>query len=537
MSQDPAQIYRASVDALNRRDWAGALRLAQPLSAAFPQHAGVHFVAGVAALQLRRMDAAHAHLAQATTLNPDRADYAAQYARLLATIHRQREAVAEADRALALSDGKADDPMVLDILGVIYTQAHEAERAAQAFQRGVACLPNEPRLRFNLAATLTFLGDVEGAEREYEACLRLQPRYWKAYLSLSQLRRQTTDDNHVARWQAALAQVGDDAEGALCVNMALEKEFDDLGQPAPAFAHLSAGKAAWRSRLHYDSTRDAQMFQALIDHFPQAQTEQAGNDSQEPIFVFGLPRTGTTLVERILSSHSRVHSAGELNNFAVIMQEQAGVRTRSLLELLQHLRTRTRDPRTLGQAYLDSTRPGTGHTAHFVDKLPHNFLYAGFIAQAFPHARMICLRRDPMDSCFNNFRQLFNLESPNYDYSFDLLDCGRYYLQFDRLMAHWQQVLPGRILEVAYEDIVQSQEAITRKLLDFCGLPWEDACLAFEQNTAPVATASAVQVRSPIYRSSLHRWRRYAEQLQPLKVLLQNGGVALPDDTHSDAFP
>lgn len=525
MSQDPAQIYRASVDALNRRDWAGALRLAQPLSAAFPQHAGVHFVAGVAALQLRRMDAAQAHLAQATRLNPERADYAAQYARLLATIHRQREAVAEADRALALSHGQADDPMVLDILGVIYTQAHEAERAAQAFRRGVACLPNEPRLRFNLAATLTFLGDVEGAEREYEACLRLQPRYWKAYLSLSQLRRQTADDNHVARWQSALTQVGDDPEGRLCVNMALEKEFDDLGEAAAAFAHLSAGKAAWRTRLRYDSSRDAQMFQALIDHFPQAQTNAAGSDSQEPIFVFGLPRTGTTLVERILSSHSAVHSAGELNNFAVVLQAQAGVRTRSLLELLQHLRGRTLDPRALAQAYLDSTRPGTGHTAHFIDKLPHNFLYAGFIAQAFPKARMICLRRDPMDSCFNNFRQLFNLESPNYDYSFDLLDCGRYYLQFDRLLAHWQQVLPGRILEVAYEDIVESQESTTRKLLDFCGLPWEDACLAFEQNTAPVATASAVQVRSPIYRSSLHRWRRYAEQLQPLKELLQSGGV------------
>ncbi|GGD55516.1 tetratricopeptide repeat-containing sulfotransferase family protein [Pseudoxanthomonas indica] len=527
MSQDPARIYRASVDALNRRDWAGALRLAQPLSAAFPQHAGVHFVAGVAALQLRRMDAAHAHLAQATRLNPERADYAAQFARLLATIHRQREAVAEADRALALSNGQPDDPMVLDILGVIYTQAHEAERAAQAFQRGVASLPNEPRLRFNLAATLTFVGDVEGAEREYEACLRLQPRYWKAYLSLSQLRRQTPADNHVARWQNALAQIGNDVEGALCVNMALEKEFDDLGDPRQAFAHLSQGKAAWRTRLNYDSARDAAMFQAVIDQFPEPPPDTDGSDSAEPIFVFGLPRTGTTLVDRILSSHGSVHSAGELNHFAVAVQAQAGLRARSLHEVLLQLRGRSIDWRALGQAYLASTRPGTGHTPHFVDKLPHNFLYAGFIARVFPNARMICLRRDPMDSCFNNFRQLFNLESPNYDYSFDLLDCGRYYLQFDRLMAHWRRALPGRILEVAYEDIVEAQEATTRQLLAFCGLPWDDACLAFERNTAPVATASAVQVRSPIYRSSLHRWKRYEEHLQALKDLLQAGGIEL----------
>lgn len=531
MNQDPAQIYRAAVDALNRRDWVGAWRQAQSLSVAFPQHAGVHFVAGVAALQLRQMQAAETHLAAATRINPERTDYAAQYARLLATTHRLRAAVAEADRALSVGAGQPDNPMVLDILGVIYTQANDAARAAHVFQRGVDALPDEPRLRFNLAAALTFLGDLDGAEREYQACLCLQPRYWKAYLSLSQLRRQTSTHNHVAAWQAALAQVGEDAEGTLCIHLALEKEFDDLGDHAAAFDHLSQGKATWRKRLRYDSARDAAMFQAVIEQFPEPQPAQDGADSIEPIFVFGLPRTGTTLVDRILSSHSQVHSAGELNHFAVALQNQAGVRVRSLHELLTQLQGRAIDYRALGQAYVESTRPGTGHTPHFVDKLPHNFLYAGFIARALPKARLICLRRDPMDSCFNNFRQLFSLESPNYDYCYDLLDCGRYYLQFDRLMAHWQRVLPGRILEVAYEDIVEAQEPTTRKLLEFCDLPWQDACLAFERNAAPVATASAVQVRSPIYRSSLHRWKRYQEHLQPLKELLQQGGQKQTEPT------
>ncbi len=526
MAQDPGQIYRQSIAALNARDWAVAWRMSSALAQGYPQHAGVRFVAGVAALQLRQLRAAEDHLEAATRLNPDRADYAAQFGRLLALTHRTSAALIQADRAWATLP---DDPMVLDILGVIYTQANAHARAAEVFTRGVSHMPGDARLRFNLAASLTFIGDIDGAEAAYEACLRLQPRYWKAYLSLSQLRRQTREHNHVERWRAMLAQAAGDAEGQLCLNMALEKELDDLGEYPQAFAHLAAGKAAWRSRLDYASARDEAMFQSLIDFFPlDAAAPAEGCSSEEPIFVFGLPRTGTTLVDRILSSHSRVQSAGELNNFGVALNALARQPTSSLRELVEHLRTQRIDWRALGESYLRSTRPGTGQRPHFVDKLPHNFLYAGFIARAFPRARLICLRRDPVDSCFSNFRQLFHLGSPNYDYSYDLLDTGRYYLMFDRLMTHWRHVLPGRILEVAYEDIVQAQEATTRRLLGFCGLPWEEACLHFERNTAPVATASAVQVRSPIYRSSLHRWRRYAGQLQPLCDLLEAGGVQVP---------
>lgn len=525
MANDPGHVYRQSIEALNRADWAAAWRLSQPLSAAYPQHAGVRFVAGVAALQLHRMDAAHHHLSAAVRLNPDRADYAAQYARLLALGHQLREAVSEADRAFALG---SDDPMVLDILGVIYTQANAADRAVQVFRRAVRRLPDDARLHFNLAASLTFVGELDEAEQEYEATLRLQPGYWKACLAISQLRRQTPERNHVERWRGLLDTAGESPEARLCLNLALEKELDDLGEHARAFAHLSAGKAAWRRTLDYSSARDEAMFERVMEWFPAPQAPGPACDSAEPIFVFGMPRTGTTLVDRILSSHSQVHSAGELNNFGVALQAASGRRSASLHELLGQLQAPI-DWKSLGQRYLASTRPGTGHTPHFVDKLPHNFLYAGFIAQALPRAKLICLRRDPMDSCLGNFRQLFNLASPNYDYSFDLLETGRYYLMFDRLMAHWRRALPGRILEIEYEAVVEAQEDTTRGLLAFCGLPWEDACLHFERNAAPVATASAVQVRSPIYRSSLHRWKRYAEQLGPLRALLEAGGVRIAD--------
>jgi hypothetical protein len=240
-----------------------------------------------------------------------------------------------------------------------------------------------------------------------------------------------------------------------------------------------------------------------------------------------MPRSGTTLVERILSSHPTVHSAGELQNFGIALKRVSGSATPALLDFDVLTRVRAPDWTALGDEYIRSIQSVAGNRAHFVDKLPHNFLFAGYIARALPNASIICLRRDPMDTCLSNFRQLFAQTSPYYDYSFDLLDTGRYYLLFDKLMAHWERTMPGRILQVGYEDLVDRQEEVTRRIVAHCNLPWNDACLRFEENDAPVATASAVQVRSPMFRTSLRRWKRYEPQLASLRKLLEAGGVTL----------
>lgn len=526
-TSDPKYLYTQAIAALNQSRWSDAAKLADHLMETTTPHAGVQFIAGVAALQMQRIPQAVAHLDIATAMNPQRVDYATQYARALASGRMLRESVAAADKALALGPS---DALSLDTLGVIYTQANEHGQAVALFQRAVDQEPDRASYRFNLATALTFQGDLDASEREYEACLAIDPTYWKVHLALAQLRRQTLASNHLERLHALLASHPADLHAQLYLNLALAKELEDMRQYRASFAHLTAGKSSQRAVRNYSPMRDEAIFQALIRDFsePRNGTSATGHDSREPIFIVGMPRTGTTLVDRILSSHSHVHSAGELQTFGIQLKRMSGSRTPPMLDLDTLARARNLDWKLLGSGYIDNTRPGTGHTPHFIDKLPHNFLYLGHIARALPNAKIICLRRDPLDTCLSNFRQLFALTSPFYDYSFDILDTGRYYALFDRLMAHWQRVLPGRILEISYETLVDTQEESTRQLLDFCALPWEDACLRFEENQAPVATASATQVRTPMFRSSLQRWKHYEQELAGLRSLLEAAGISLP---------
>jgi hypothetical protein len=252
-----------------------------------------------------------------------------------------------------------------------------------------------------------------------------------------------------------------------------------------------------------------------------------GCPSEEPIFIVGMPRTGTTLVERILSSHETVFAAGELSDFSLVLKRSTATAGNMVLDPATLRAAATADARALGEAYLQSTRPRTGHTARFIDKMPLNFFYAGLIHRALPNARIICLRRNPLDTCLSNFRQLFATRFPYYRYAYDLLETGRYYALFDALMAHWRGLMPDDFREVHYEDLVTDPERETRKLLEFCGLPWDPQCLRFFENSAPVATASSIQVRSPLYGASVGRWKHYAEELAELIALLTSLGIRL----------
>ncbi|MEP6897692.1 MAG: sulfotransferase [Rhodanobacter sp.] len=519
---DTADIYDDAIAACGRREWTRALRMASELLVRAPGHAGIHYIAGVACVELGRAAQAVGFLRRATTLDSTRPSFGAAYAKALMLSGDRDSAVREADRVANLLDASA----ALDTLGMIYALAHAHQKAAAMLKRAVAASPDNAICRFTLATTLIFLGDTAGAEIELEACLRSNPDYWKAYLALSQLRPQSITNNHVESLESVLArQAADNAEAAMYLHLALAKECEDLADYQRAFSHLRRGKQAGSIGRRYVFERDRELFDSIIEAIPVGQRADIGHPTAEPIFVIGMPRTGTTLVDRILSSHPDVQSVGELLNFAVAVKQQSGSRSPALIDPDTIAMSRHLDWYGLGKCYLSSTRPATGRHLRFVDKMPHNFLYAGHIARALPQAKIICLRRNPMDTCLSNFRQLFAADAPFFGYSFDLLDTGRYYLLFDQLIAHWRQALPGQFLEMDYEELVNMQEVASRKLMSFCGIAWDEACLHFERNASAVVTASAIQVRSAMYRDAMDRWKKYGSQLDELHELLASAGV------------
>jgi tetratricopeptide (TPR) repeat protein len=515
------QLRTMATAALDRGEWRTAQAFGARMLAQSPADPDAYYVAGVAELRLEQPVRAIEYLRRAALLAPAWPEPLAELSRAYLSTGMAPVAAQIAERAMAMAPANG---VTLDMLGVIFGQAGLHERARAAFEAAVERMPANAASRFNLASTLAFGGHLDAAEEQLEACLALDPRHWRAHLFLSQLRRQTANRNHLERLRSILAEPPE-WQGTFYLNLAIAKELEDLGRYAEAFAHLTAGKTSAGAERGYSPARDASAFEEIVKCFPVPVAEHEGNDNAEPIFVIGMPRSGTTLVERILSSHPMVRSAGELRNFMVALDAETGgvpgfIFNEAFAESARHI-----DYPGLAARYLDSVQHLRGTEPHFIDKLPHNFLFAGFIAQALPRAKIVCLRRNAVDTCLSNFRQVFDLRSPYFDYSFDLLDTGRYYLLFDRLMSHWQRVFPGRILEVQYEDLVTDQEANTRRLLEFCGLPWNEACLSFERNQAPVATASAVQVRAAMNRNSIDRWKHYEPQLAGLLRLLAEGGI------------
>jgi hypothetical protein len=273
------------------------------------------------------------------------------------------------------------------------------------------------------------------------------------------------------------------------------------------------------------------MFSAFRDLFPEepAPANAVGNPSAAPIFIVGMPRSGTTLLERMLVSHSRITAGGETIFMPLAVKEAAGSREPGLIDSgslsVALAAALDRDPAAIGNRYLERAVAAVGHAERFTDKLPLNFLYIGFIRRALPNARIICLRRAPLDTCLANFRQLFALGFPYYRYALSLEDTAEYVALFEDLMAHWDRVFPGAICQVRYEDLVTEPETALRRVLAALELEFEPAMLEFDRNRTPVATASAVQVRRPVHQDSVNAWRRYADVLEPARRRLEALGI------------
>jgi tetratricopeptide (TPR) repeat protein len=509
--------------ALKRGDLSAAATAAKTLAQAEPDRSAGYFLLGVAAAEAGQIAKA-VPLIEAAMERGAEAEHVAQLAKLLILLRRDGEASDAADRAMALAP---DDPLTLDTIGCVLARLGRHEESIAPFAASVAAEPGNLDYRYNLAAACGFTGRADEACEHYEEILSADPGNARAHYGLALLSRQTAEANHVPRLEAVLAAAGR-PEDALRIRYALAKELEDLGD-AGAFKHLSAANAAHKRTIRYDFAQDDAIFDAIETLFAQgasALVDGPGNPDPAPIFVVGMPRTGTTLVDRILSSHRDVGSAGELQAMPLAVKQLAGTPSRVVIDPATTAASRDIDPAAIGDTYLARAahhRPAG--TPRFTDKLPANFLYVGYIARALPNARIVCLRRNPMDTIWSNYKNLFASQSAYYAYSYDLMDTARYYARFDRLMALWESRWPGRVLQLSYEALVADQEGQTRRLLAHCGLDWDEACLAFHENSAPVATPSAAQVRRPLNADSIGKWRSYEEALQPARAWLEAQGV------------
>lgn len=519
-----AGLVQAARAGLARGDLRTTHQIATRLVAADAGDAEGHFLLGIVEASAGRMQFAIQHIARAVDLDPQ-GEYRAQLARLYTLVRRDGDAAAilrDAEQALPA------DALSRDTIGCVYTRLGDHAAALPHFAEAVRLDPRNTEFRYNQAAALNFLGQVDQADVALEALIAQAPGDARAHHLLASLRKQVPGRDHVARLGKARAAARDGRD-RLLLGYALAKELEDIGKPAEALGVLCEANAEHRRTLPYSFESDAACFDAIEASWPVVAAAPVANPlTDAPIFIVGMPRTGTTLVDRILSSHPDVESAGELQAMPLAVKKAAGTRSRTVLDPETIAAAARSDMGAIGRDFLQMASHHRRDPARrFIDKFPGNFQYLGFIAKALPAAPIVCLRRNPMDTVLSNFRNLFAISSRYYDYSYDLLDIAAYYQRFDRLMALWREVLPGRVLELRYEDLVADQEGETRRLLAHCGLEWSDACLDFHSNSAPVSTPSAAQVRRPIYKDSVARWKQHAEVLEPVRRFFEDAGIAI----------
>jgi tetratricopeptide (TPR) repeat protein len=506
---------------MGRGDLAGAAAAAAACRAAWPTDRTGWLLGSFVALCDDKQEAALALIDKCLADDPDDVQCLLQQAECLMALGRRSEALA----AAAAAARHPADIAAHDVVGQFLVNAREYVQALAIYDRAVAAAPTNVQMLAKRSIMHRFLGNFDLAERDNEAVLALSPSDPEALKALVDLRDQTPDRNSIAALKAALTTTAPQSTGAAALHFALAKSYEDLGDFTASWRHLSTGNRLERARSGYNPDTDRAVIDQIISGFPQIEALRPDTTHARPIFIVGLPRTGTTLVERITGSHSQVHSAGELPALSQAIASahgRAGQRRaldwREFAAGLGQL-----EGESIARDYLALSVAQRGDRQRFSDKQPTNFFYCALILRAFPNAHIVHLTRKPLAACYAIYRTRFDAGFP---FAYDLDELGDFYIGYRRLMAHWHRVLPGRILDVPYEDLVTAQEPTTRRLLEYLELPFEQACLDFHLNpAAATTTASSVQVRRPLYDSSLQHWRHFETQLAPLRARLEAAGI------------
>jgi tetratricopeptide (TPR) repeat protein len=477
---------------------------------------------GAALLAVNRPEAALASFERAIAIRPDYAEAFNNRAIALNALKRLEQALASLDQALAL---KPDFSEAFCNRGNALKALGRFDAALASYDRAIALNPGNAEYFRNKGDLLAELGHVDEAVAAIETSITLAPRRTRAYYSLTLFKRMTPEDRNFRAMEALARDMNSlSADEQINLDFALAKAYADIGDPERSFRRLAEGNALKRKSIAYDETAALDFFARIRKTFTAALMRElagAGEASRAPVFILGMQRSGTTLVEQILASHPKVLAAGERDDFEQSVAELQRAATGGLQFPEMFAQASGEDLRRLGAIYLRRIGVAESHAARITDKMPGNFLRVGLIRLALPNARIIHARRDPMDTCFSCFTQSF-VENPPYVY--DLAELGRYYRGYEGLMAHWREVLPeGAMLEVQYEDVVADLEGQARRIVAHCGLEWDARCLEFYRTERQVRTASLVQVRQPIFKSSIGRWRAYEAFLGPLREALAAG--------------
>ncbi len=495
-----------------------AERLYREIIRANPRNVDAIRLLGRVALSAKRNDDAERLFRRAIRLAPDFTGAMTDLARLCREQNRFDEAIEWCEKVVALEPGS---PQAHYQLAGTLAPAALTYRAIEAYGKALELSPRFPAARLGLGHVLKTVGRQEEAVAAYRECIRLRPDNGESYWSLANLKTYRLSDEDIAEMEKRLGQDGLTHQSRVNFLFAMAKALEDRGDFERAWDYYAEGNGAQRMEEKYDPVATEVMNDAIVDVFTRELLDQhsgKGHPDRSPIFVIGLPRSGSTLIEQILASHSQVEGTSELpyiGRVAISLNRNRadGINYPEAVRELsaEHFQA-------LGKDYLElAAMHRTEGAPRFIDKMPNNFPAVGFLHLILPNAKIVDARRHPLDSCLGCFRQLF---AKGQTFTYDLADIGEYFLEYQRMMDHWHEVLPGRVLTVQYEEVVNDFEGQVRRLLDYCELPFEEQCLRFYETERPVRTASSEQVRQPIHGRSVGYWRNYADKLDELREVL-----------------
>jgi tetratricopeptide (TPR) repeat protein len=478
-----------------------------------PNNPHLHSSLGNALLSCQRLEDAVTCFRKALTLKPGMIRTLVYLGNALTQLDRKQAAMDCYEQVIAL---KPDFPNSYNSMGLILLRDSQPNQAIPYFEKAVKLNPKMAIAHIHIGHALTELGRFEEAEEVLLRGLALKKNIAGGYSSLIQLKSKNKANPHLSNMEILLKKGLFSRADQTLMYFSLAKGYMSQGENKLGFNYLQQGNQYKRANFHYEINKDAILFNRIVQSFDISLFQERrdyGSTSRVPIFILGMPRSGTTLVEQILASHSKIYGAGEglglwhLNNELALLTKTRKGFPEGVTEIEQN------SWQDLAMAYEGGLREKSADALHITDKMPHNFLNIGLIHLMFPKAIIIHCSREPIDTCLSIYMQNFAGHHP---YSYDLGELGEYYQLYHGLMNHWRDVLPNRMLEVPYEQMVEKPEEMAKKIIASCGLTWEDHCLDFHKSSRAVHTASFVQVRQPIYKSAVGRWIKYEEQLKPL---------------------